>query len=115
MKKTITIILIAFASGFFMTDSYAQTVKIYGDFRARFENRHGYKTLFPKDARAANFVTQRSRLGVLYGAGKFNVGFSIQNIGVWGENNQLSKTNVNGAMVHEAWGEILFSEKFSLK
>ncbi|NOX46410.1 MAG: hypothetical protein GXO89_05465 [Chlorobi bacterium] len=25
MKKTITIILIAFASGFFMTDSYAQT------------------------------------------------------------------------------------------
>ena len=107
--------LIGFASVFFMADAYAQTVKIDADFRARFENRHGYRTIFPKNAQAANFISQRSRLNFSYGAEKFKLGFSIQNVGVWGENNQLTKNNVYGTMVHEAWGEILFSEKFSLK
>lgn len=115
MKKTFTLILIGFASVFFMADGYAQTVVIDADFRARFENRHGYKTIFPKDAEAANFISQRSRLKLFYGAEKFKVGFSLQNVGIWGENSQLTKANFNGTMVHEAWGEILFSEKFSLK
>jgi hypothetical protein len=43
------------------------------------------------------------------------VGFSIQNVGVWGETGTLSSEDVNGTMVHEAWGEILFSKKFSVK
>ena len=115
MKKTITLFFIGFASVFFMADAYAQTVKIEGDFRSRFENRHGYKTIFPKDAQAANFISQRSRLKLSYAAEKYRFGFSIQNVGVWGENGQLTKSNFNGTMVHEAWGEILFSEKFSLK
>jgi len=115
MKKTITIILFTFASVFFMTDTYAQTVKIDGIFRPRLENLHGYKTIFPKGAQAATFISQRSRLGLWFTAEKFKVGFSVQNIGVWGENSQLTKSNFNSTMVHEAWGEILFSEKFSLK
>ncbi len=115
MRKTITLIFIGFASMFFMTDAYSQTVKIDGDFRSRFENRHGYKTIFPEGAQAANFISTRSRLGLSYSAEKYKLGFSIQNVGVWGENKQLTKSNVNGTMVHEAWGEILFSEKFSLK
>ncbi|RLD56864.1 MAG: hypothetical protein DRJ05_10630 [Bacteroidetes bacterium] len=115
MKKTITLLFIGFASVFFMADAYAQTVTIDADFRSRFENRHGYKTIFPKDAKGANFISQRSRLKLSYGAEKFKLGFSLQNVGVWGENGQLTKSNVNGTMVHEAWGEILFSEKFSLK
>ena len=115
MKKTITFILIGFASVFFMADVYAQSVTIDGVFRPRFENRHGYKTIFPENAQAANFISQRSRLGLKFANDKFKVGFSIQNVGVWGETGTLSKTDINGTAVHEAWGEFLFNEVWSLK
>jgi len=36
-------------------------------------------------------------------------------VGVWGETGTLSKSDINGTAIHEAWGEILFSEKFSIK
>ena len=115
MKKAIALIFIGFASMFFMSDAYSQTVKIDGDFRSRFENRHGFRTIFPEGGEAANFISTRSRLGLSYSAEKYKLGFSIQNVGVWGETGTLSKSDINGNAVHEAWGEIFFSEKFSLK
>ncbi|OQX78069.1 MAG: hypothetical protein B6D61_06285 [Bacteroidetes bacterium 4484_249] len=115
MRNTFTFILIGFASLFFITDGIAQDVNIYGVFRPRFENRHGYNTIFPEGSQAANFISQRSRLGLKFSNDKFKVGFSIQNVGVWGETGTLSKSDINGTAVHEAWGEILFSEKFSVK
>ncbi len=96
-------------------DLFAQNVTIDGVFRPRFENRHGYGTIFPEDAKAANFVSQRSRLGIKFANDKFKVGFSLQNVGVWGETGTLSKYDINGTAVHEAWGEVLFSKMFSLK
>jgi len=96
-------------------DLFAQNVTIDGVFRPRYENRHGFSTIFPKDAKAANFISQRSRLGLKFANDKFKVGFSIQNVGVWGETGTMSKSDVNGTAVHEAWGEILFSKIFSFK
>jgi len=115
MKKIITICLIGLFSAFLSMDIIAQNVTIDGVFRPRFENRHGYGTIFPKDAKAANFVSQRSRLGLKFSNDKFKVGFSLQNVGVWGETGTLSKSDINGTAVHEAWGEALFSKMFSLK
>jgi len=115
MKKIITICLLGIFTALLSMDMIAQNVTIDGIFRPRFENRHGYKTIFPKDAQAANFISQRSRLNLKFADENFKVGFSIQNVGVWGETGTLSKWDVNGTAVHEAWGEILFSEKFSLK
>ena len=106
-------------AGIFMlmlsADLFAQDVTIYGVFRPRFENRHGYKTIFPENAQAANFVSQRSRLGLKFTNDKFKVGFSLQNVSVWGETGTLSKSDINGTAIHEAWGEILFSDIFSIK
>ncbi|MCD4735699.1 MAG: alginate export family protein, partial [Bacteroidales bacterium] len=96
-------------------DIFAQDVAIYGVFRPRFENRHGYNTIFPEHAQAANFISQRSRLGLKFANDNLKVGFSIQNVGVWGETGTLSVRDMNGTAVHEAWGEILFSDKFSIK
>ncbi len=98
-----------------MSELYSQNVKIYGVFRPRMEYRHGYKTVFPYGERPAIFISQRSRLGLNFSNDNFKIGFSIQNVGVWGETGTLSKWDKYGAMVHEAWGEILFSKKFSVK
>jgi hypothetical protein len=115
MKK----LQIIFISGIILvlisTDIYSQAVKIYGVFRPRMEYLHGYKTLFPEGARPAMFISQRSRLGLKFSNDRFNVGFSIQNVGVWGETGTLSKSDIYGTAVHEAWGEVLFSDKFSVK
>ncbi|MEZ5084003.1 MAG: hypothetical protein R2750_11225 [Bacteroidales bacterium] len=95
--------------------SYAQTTEISGQFRPRYEMRHGYKTLTPDGAQAANFISQRTRINFGYGNEFFKLGFSVQNVGVWGETGTLSTSDVNGTAIHEAWGELIISEKFSLK
>lgn len=115
MKRVIIYSLASLFMLIFSADIFAQNVTIDGVFRPRFENRHGYKTIFPENAKAANFVSQRSRLGIKFANDKFKVGFSLQNVGVWGETGTLSKSDINGTAVHEAWGEILFSKMFSLK
>ena len=114
MKKNVTFFITVIAI-LIAGDIYSQNVKIYGVFRPRMEYRHGYKTLFPEGARPATFVSQRSRLGLNFSNDKFRIGFSIQNVGVWGETGTLSKYDINGTMIHEAWGEILFTKVFSVK
>ena len=96
-------------------DLFAQNVTIDGVFRPRYEYRHGFQTIFPENAQAANYISQRSRLNLKFTHDKFKVGFSIQNVGVWGETGTLRKSDINGTMIYQAWGEILFSEKFSIK
>lgn len=115
MKK-ITFILSMLASALMMTFSgYSQVTEISGQFRPRYEMRHGYATLTPDGAQSANFISQRSRLNLNYSNDKFRVGFSLQNVGVWGETGTLRMSDVNGTSVHEAWGELIFSKKISLK
>ncbi len=114
MKKIILLFIGLFAIAF-TSDLFAQNVTIDGVFRPRFENRHGYQTIFPENAQAGNFISQRSRLNLRFANDNFKVGFSLQNVGVWGETGTLSKKDVNGTMIYEAWGEILFNEKFSVK
>lgn len=115
MKKIITFCLMGLFATFFSAEIIAQNVTIDGVFRPRFENRHGYKTIFAENAQSANFISQRSRLGLKFASDNFKVGFSIQNVGVWGETGTLSKSDINGTAVHEAWGEFLFNKVWSLK
>ena len=115
MKRNIIYLVISVIALLIVSDSTAQQVTIDGVFRPRFEYRHGFKTIFPEHAQPANFISQRSRLNLKFANENFKVGFSIQNVGVWGETGTLSTSDVNGTAVHEAWGEILFSDKFSLK
>ncbi|HPE54993.1 MAG TPA: alginate export family protein [Bacteroidales bacterium] len=115
MKK----VIINFTLALFITLSsvmaFSQTTEISGQFRPRYEYRHGFKTLIPDGQIGANFVSQRTRINLKYSDQFFRLGFSLQNVGVWGETGTLSIADVNGTAFHEAWGEILFSEKFSMK
>ncbi|MDF1547403.1 MAG: alginate export family protein [Bacteroidales bacterium] len=88
-------------------------VVIDGQFRTKFEMRDGYKTLIPKGANATYLATQRTRLNFKYSWEKLITQFSIQDVRIWGDNDYKSDVPVIG--VHEAWGEILLSEAFSIK
>lgn len=115
MKRKFTLLVSLLVLVFIAELAAQNNVTIDGVFRPRFENRHGYSNIFPEHGQAANFISQRSRLNLKFDNKNFKVGFSIQNVGVWGETGTLSQYDINGTAVHEAWGEILFCEKFSLK
>ncbi|MFC2126361.1 alginate export family protein [Bacteroidota bacterium] len=93
----------------------AQSVKISAEIRPRYEFRHGYKTLIPDDVKPANFISQRTRLNAYFANETLKTYLSLQDIRTWGDVNQLNSKDVNGFGVHEAWGEIKFSDLLSLK
>lgn len=115
MKKVTCIIPVFIAALFMAADVYAQSVEITGQVRPRYEMRHGYSQLIPEGEQAANFVSQRTRLNIGYADDMFRFGLSVQHIGTWGETGTMRMNDVNGASLHEAWGEVIISPKFSLK
>jgi len=100
---------------FLASNILAQTVKISAQIRPRYEYRHGFKTLFPDDANAANFISQRTRLNGFFENKAFRAYVSIQNVRVWGDVNQLNTDDAKGLTIHEAWGQAFLGEKVSLK
>lgn len=94
--------------------SYGQ-LKVDAEVRPRAEYRHGFKTLFPDNAEAALFTSQRTRINFNYGIEKLNFYISVQDVRIWGDVPQLNTTDSNGLSLHQAWGEILLDSNFSLK
>lgn len=115
MKRFTCIIPFLVVFLFLATESYAQQVDISGQIRPRYEMRNGQGSLKPDGAQAAHFISQRSRLNFKFNNEDFEIGFSVQNIGVWGETSTISRWDVNGTMIHQAWAAYNFSEKVSLK
>lgn len=98
----------------FSAYGFSQTFEISADLRARYEFRNGYGTLRPDTINPASFITQRSRIIFDYANDKIKLRFSPQNIRVWGDALTTSKNDLNNG-VHEAYGEVNLSKKFSLK
>ncbi len=100
--------------------SYGQFT-LDGEIRPRFEYRHGYKTVADSAQDAAAFVEQRMRLNFGYKTEGYIFRVSLQDVHVWGSQPQLinttAKQNDDGTYlsIHEAWGQALISENFSLK
>ncbi|MBN7814478.1 alginate export family protein [Algoriphagus pacificus] len=96
--------------------SQAQTFTLDADIRPRFEFRHGFGNLFPDDAKAAAFVTQRSRLNFGYGDEKLQVYFSVQDVSTWGDTRQLAINDGNESFsLFQAWLSYSFTETWALK
>ncbi len=93
----------------------AQQFKLSGELRPRFEFRNGYGTLNSPENKAANFISQRSRINFDFSEQKYRIFFSLQNVRVWGDVATLSKSDKNGVTFHEAWGEYNFTPKLSVK
>ncbi|MFA5417346.1 MAG: alginate export family protein [Bacteroidales bacterium] len=115
MKKINSCLFLLALAIFAGGELFSQTVILSGEIRPRFEYRHGYKTLSPNGADAANFVSQRTRLNGYFANESFMVGLVIQDVRVWGDVPQLNTSDVNGTAIHEAWGEAIINQKLSIK
>jgi len=110
MKKILlTLFVVIFA-----TNLSAQQFDLSAELRPRYENTFGIKTLRTKGQEANNFVSQRTRLNFDFKQDKLKFRVSLQNVRVWGDVSTLSADD-NATALHEAWGEVVLSEKISLK
>ena len=117
MKKGIFITALMLTLGVY---SYGQFT-LDGELRPRFEYRHGYKSVADSAQDPAAFVEQRTRLNFGYKTEGYIFKVSLQDVHVWGSQPQLISTaaqqNNSGSYlsIHEAWGQALISENWSLK
>ena len=100
--------------------SFAQFT-LDGEIRPRFEYRHGYKSVADSNQANAAFVEQRTRLNFGYKTEGYIFKVTLQDVRIWGSQPQLignySQMNTSGSYLslHEAWGQALMSENWSLK
>ncbi|MDR8394145.1 alginate export family protein [Aliifodinibius sp. S!AR15-10] len=109
--KTLSILLLLAC---FLTDYAFAQFTLSGELRPRTELRHGYKTLPSSGSNAAFFTEQRSRLNLDYTNDSYELKFSVQDVRIWGSQDQLNTTD-GLFSVHEAWGEVNLDENFALK
>ncbi len=91
--------------------AFAQ-LSINGQLRTQTEFRDGLGTLILKSNSPSIFTSQRSRLTFNYKTNRVIFQTSLQDIRVWGQDaSTISNADGNKLGVHEAWAEILFSNK----
>ncbi len=117
MKKHVFLFLLI--AGIFISEiSYSQFT-VNAELRPRIELRNGYRLLRSEAKDPAVFVSQRSRISLMYGSDKLNVGFSFQDVRVWGDESLFSSTGVYGDAasldVNEAWIGLRFLRNSYLK
>ena len=109
-KKCIyAFILIAAASGGKQAEAQ---LTFNGQIRTRSEFRDGLGTLIPKTNSPSFFTSQRTRLTFNYNSSRVIFHTSLQDVRVWGQDaSTIDNADGNKLEVHEAWAEILFSNK----
>jgi hypothetical protein len=94
-------------------------LEINAELRPRGEARHGYKNIPKEDTSASIFISQRTRLNLYYTNPKFKVGFSIQDVRVWGDEQLYTATGAYGDNasldLNEGWIEIFAGKYNSFK
>ncbi len=112
MKYLLKILLF----GLIVSSSFSELLaqfSISAQLRPRMELRDGYRLPKGVDSETAFFVSQRTRLNLSFKNEKVKLFLSPQDIRVWGAERQLAKDPNFG--LHEAWGQVLLSNKFSIK
>jgi hypothetical protein len=92
-----------------------QSFELSGQLRPRTEYRQGYKSLIGTNIDPAFSISQRTRLNLLYSNNKLKSAITLQDVRVWGDVVTSNKSDLNGTMLYQAWGEYFFTEKFSMK
>jgi hypothetical protein len=111
MKKLITLIVVLMVSA----TTYAQFT-LNGEFRPRTELNHGYKSLMTEQGEMFSlYTTQRTRLGMTYKSKMYKVGLQIQDVRAWGTSPQLGAIDGFTTTIHQAWAEVMLTDKFSVK
>ncbi len=98
----------------------AQEFEIGAEYKPRAEMRRGVWRMRPADNRfdkTSNIISQRARLNFSYynKESKIRLGAQLQDVRTWGSTTSMNLNNPGGFDIHQFWGEILFSDKFSAK
>ncbi len=123
MKNLNFLLIILFFIGSnvtFAQDENKETVtetefRISGEFRPRFEYKHGTQRMVGEDATALSFISQRTRLNFCYNTKQFKTKLVLQDVRTWGNQKQLVTNEETSASIHEAWAQVFFTDKLSLK
>lgn len=86
-----------------------------GEYRPRTEYRHGFKALAGADQEPAFFTDQRTRLNLDYKTKGYKFFVSLQDVRVWGAQKQLVVNDGATTTLHEAYAQIFFGDKLSVK
>lgn len=82
--------------------------------RTRAELRDGQGNPQPLHAPAAFFISQRARISTSFKAPRLQLGLSIQDVRVWGQDastmNRTTTADNNGLMIHEAWAAVALTD-----
>jgi hypothetical protein len=112
MNKNLRLLLTVFMPIFLSWQCASAQISLIGQLRPRAEYRDGYGTLEPKTAKPAGFVSQRARLIFNYKSSRVIFQTSLQDVRVWGQDaSSISNTDGNKLFVHEAWAELILSNK----
>lgn len=86
-----------------------------GEIRPRTEYRDGFKTPTQTGDEAAFFTEQRSRLNFNFIDSSYTFRLSLQDVRLWGENNQIFKEENGNTFLSESWVDYKFSPVWSVK
>lgn len=97
--------------GLLLTPLYSNAQFTFsGQLRTRTEYRNGQGTVLKIDDRPAFFTSQRTRISAAYAGYRIKAMATVQDVRVWGQDastiNRTTNADLNGLMLHEAWGEI---------
>ncbi len=115
MKKIILLSVLLSISSLSIAQERDSNLAVDLTLRPRAEFRNGSFTLKEPEDNPAFFISQRTRLRILFGISKLKIGIAAQNIRVWGESGQIAPKEGNNTMLNEAWAEYEFLEGLSLK
>jgi hypothetical protein len=110
MKKILYLVLL-------LTSAYTSKAQftLTGEIRPRSEFRNGFKSLTTSNADPALFVEQRSRLYFNMKKEKYDFQITLQNVGIWGENPQIYKSDNSMTNIFEAWGSYHLNTNWNIK
>ena len=116
MKHFKRIILIPFL--LWSLELFSQ-LTVDGEFRPRVIIDNGYKSLKTTESPALLYISQRSRVNVVFKTDKLETCFSVQDVHVWGDDNNYSSSgmlgNTAGINLYQAWFMIKPTSEISVK
>src|SRR5690242_9574445 len=111
MKNFLFIMMTCYA--LLQAETTTAQLTVNAQLRTRGELRDGQGAPLPESAKPAFFISQRSRLFLLYTGYRIKLGVTGQDVRVWGQDvstiNRTTTADNNGFMLHEAWAEIVLT------
>ncbi|MEQ6122222.1 alginate export family protein [Reichenbachiella sp. MALMAid0571] len=110
MNKSLTLIVFLVLS----QQAFSQ-FSISGEIRPRYEFRNGYQSLSQNSSQFGSFTDQRTRINFDFKNNDYIFRVVMQDVRTWGSQSQLVNNDGSLTSIHEAWAEVLFTSKYSLR